>query len=267
MEQIELTSLLRNRALLNRDERVPSGTRPVHGLGVVEFHGMFVPHPVIDQLIEENKRRIKSSEAKGSIQSARTEEMAPTFYHHVSQVVRRVDGVEAVYASIFERRRVIAQREADLAGRYCEIASIWNECCIAIDCLNILTQGEDDSTVWGPEQKMTPTKPYSGRAVTQDCAWDVPMLLDPVDRQAYCFNNTSALVKDPTREHRVLGHGASWTPEEQKIFVDKFLLHPKKFRYIAQCLPNRTVKDVVEYYYLTKSHGSLPKRRKGKRSG
>eukprot|EP00824_Muranothrix_gubernata_P016419 TRINITY_DN3399_c0_g1_i2.p1 TRINITY_DN3399_c0_g1~~TRINITY_DN3399_c0_g1_i2.p1 ORF type:complete len:944 (+),score=202.18 TRINITY_DN3399_c0_g1_i2:70-2901(+) len=78
-----------------------------------------------------------------------------------------------------------------------------------------------------------------------------PMIIDERQRQEF-FINRNGLIHDPMAEERARKMRNPWTEEEKSMFQEKFLVHPKNFRRIANYLPNKTVHDVVVYYYLNK---------------
>jgi hypothetical protein len=150
------------------------------------------------------------------------------------------------------------ERSTSLAGLYQERAEIWRDhyCCL-VDCYNVGTHVDDYSDLFDKEQKFGPTKPYSGRTVTEGCAPDVPMLLDVLDKAVECFFDFNLSVVDPIREHNAFKRRLCWTTEEHQIFVDKWAVYPKNFRKIGDFLPDKTVKDVIEHYYVTKNMSVL----------
>ena len=52
-------------------------------------------------------------------------------------------------------------------------------------------------------------------------------LLDPAERAAQLFINTNARVDDPVAELAAEQALRPWTPEEKRVFNEKFLAHPK----------------------------------------
>lgn len=53
------------------------------------------------------------------------------------------------------------------------------------------------------------------------------MILDPRDRLFSMFESTNGLVEDPKAELEAEDLVKIWTPDEKRIFMEKFLLFPK----------------------------------------
>lgn len=78
------------------------------------------------------------------------------------------------------------------------------------------------------------------------------MKLDVEIEKNFQFKDENALVTDVAlaeRERKMLNQ---WTNEEKTIFIKKYLAFPKQFGKIAQYLDNKTVPDVVEFYFTHK---------------
>jgi hypothetical protein len=75
------------------------------------------------------------------------------------------------------------------------------------------------------------------------------MILDEREREARVLPSDCALVEDPVGELKQQALVNIWTPEERRIFVDKFQQYPKDFRRISSFLEHRSVGDCVRYFY------------------
>lgn len=66
------------------------------------------------------------------------------------------------------------------------------------------------------------------------------------------FIDTSRLVTNP--EEALIEHFEStpWSEDEKKIFMEKFIEHPKDFHQISKFLPYRTTGDCVQFFYTNK---------------
>jgi hypothetical protein len=95
-------------------------------------------------------------------------------------------------------------------------------------------------------------------AAVDGLAPDVPMIVDPLAKAAFCFFDTNNEINDPIGQHVVFKRRIAWTAEEHEIFLEKWTVMPHKFREIAKALSEKTAKDVIEHYYITKNKGSLP---------
>ena len=68
----------------------------------------------------------------------------------------------------------------------------------------------------------------------------------------YFFDDTNHLVHDPATFYGPDTGIHDWTEDEKQVFLDKFAEYPKQFGSIAESLPNKTVSQCVDYYYLHK---------------
>ena len=74
--------------------------------------------------------------------------------------------------------------------------------------------------------------------------------VDDVEFYTYAFYNMNGFVEDPVKAHNDYRKRLVWTDTEKQIFLDKYRLHPREFRKIAAGLPNKSVKDCIEFYYV-----------------
>jgi len=72
----------------------------------------------------------------------------------------------------------------------------------------------------------------------------------------YLFDDTCHRVENSTEYYASETGIHDWTEEEKKIFLDQYAAYPKQFGIIANCLPNKTSSQCVDYYYLHKK-GSI----------
>ncbi|QSS50739.1 MYB DNA-binding domain-containing protein [Histoplasma capsulatum var. duboisii H88] len=82
----------------------------------------------------------------------------------------------------------------------------------------------------------------------------IPDMFEEQERQAFVFKDTNHAV-DPATAFEVFAFHPTpddFTPEEQKIFTEAFLAHPKKWGKIAEYLPGRDFQACINHYYFTK---------------
>jgi hypothetical protein len=85
---------------------------------------------------------------------------------------------------------------------------------------------------------------------------DQPMLPRLIRRGMKYFD-TNGFAARPEEEHILFKKRVVWTQKERDKFVERYTQHPKRFRMIARELPDKTVKDVIEFYYLNRFALSL----------
>ncbi|RKP06583.1 hypothetical protein THASP1DRAFT_25124, partial [Thamnocephalis sphaerospora] len=85
------------------------------------------------------------------------------------------------------------------------------------------------------------------------------MLLDPAEHEFAYRNRNGHVLNPPLYYHCVPPPGDDrpqeidrWTPEEEDIFRQRYLLYPKQFGKISLGLPEKTCEQCVLYYYRNK---------------
>ncbi|KAJ3392429.1 nuclear receptor corepressor 2 [Entophlyctis sp. JEL0112] len=80
------------------------------------------------------------------------------------------------------------------------------------------------------------------------------MILDPLERRIFNFQNNNRLVFDPAEELAASNAllESKWTEKERDLFCYKLVQYGKDFPKISACLGNKTTQDCVEYYYREK---------------
>jgi hypothetical protein len=120
---------------------------------------------------------------------------------------------------------------------------------------------------WPPEFPREVTRPDLER-IRLLAADDQPILLKHQRMQAVICD-TYRLVSDARAEHETLKRRVAWTEEEKETFREIYARHPKKFKRIADQLPNQQVKHVIEFSYLNwltlELNNREPRRRRGPR--
>ncbi|OJD11073.1 hypothetical protein AJ78_08085 [Emergomyces pasteurianus Ep9510] len=82
----------------------------------------------------------------------------------------------------------------------------------------------------------------------------IPDMFEDQERQAFVFKDTNHAVH-PSAAFEIFAFHPTpddFTPEEQKIFTEAFLTHPKKWGKIAEYLPGRDFQACINHYYFTK---------------
>ncbi|KAI9348092.1 hypothetical protein BDR26DRAFT_22593 [Obelidium mucronatum] len=88
---------------------------------------------------------------------------------------------------------------------------------------------------------------------------DPPMILDPLERQIFNFQNFNRLVLDPVAELAEVNTQLEmkWTEKEREMLRYKLVQYGKDFPKIAMYLGNKTTQDCIQYYYREKFSGSF----------
>lgn len=85
--------------------------------------------------------------------------------------------------------------------------------------------------------------------------------------QIHVVRNNGRLL-DPTRLEREYKSAQDWHAEEEAIFIKAYVKYPKDFEKIASFLPDKSVKECIWFYYMSKFRLELKKRtqREGERN-
>jgi hypothetical protein len=92
-----------------------------------------------------------------------------------------------------------------------------------------------------------------------------PMLVGSAARLAVSINDKNGLVAESMIEHVELERINVWTAEEESVFFEYYMKHPKNFGRIASHLPNKSCADCVKFYYRTKKHNEYKKKERERR--
>lgn len=86
------------------------------------------------------------------------------------------------------------------------------------------------------------------------------MIIDKKERLKQHFLDNNGVIEDMKEAERRRKDANPWVEEERRIFLEKYLQFPKRFRKIAEFLPNKTTGDVIAFYYLNKRALNLKKK-------
>jgi hypothetical protein len=76
------------------------------------------------------------------------------------------------------------------------------------------------------------------------------------------YQDMNRLVSDPVTAMEQQKYIRPWNAAEKATFAEKFLLHHKDFDRIAHFLPNRTIPEIIRYYYNVQRTAEFEKTRR-----
>eukprot|EP00041_Stephanoeca_diplocostata_P031858 m.1002999 g.1002999 ORF g.1002999 m.1002999 type:complete len:882 (+) comp24039_c0_seq11:180-2825(+) len=79
------------------------------------------------------------------------------------------------------------------------------------------------------------------------------------------LDDRNGLVEDSERLQNELQHLNVWTEQEKKVFIERFLVYPKKFKKIADALPHKSTAECIKFYYMSKKQVKYKEKRLEKR--
>ena len=233
--------------------------------GVHIFRGMVITENQISDIIKANKEKCIKSRKRTLLDPCDDDNLSaihklPKYRHLVDlpQFKKTIDVhsdlLTPLYAAKFAEKDVLMEKEDELAETYNELDEQWQQREKVIDEYNDRTSEKSEN--WPTEFKFD-------RPVLDDAArlkWaaqDTPMILSKEQQIDRCYYDTNSFVGDPVSEFKDYKRRLVWTEEEKKIFVEKYTLHPKSFAQIAESFPDKTIKDVIEFYYLNRYRMNL----------
>jgi hypothetical protein len=216
---------------------------------------MFV-ESCMDRILRENDQRIASAHKLALI--------PPTNQARFPQLPRVRDApnldpdlLRNVFAAFFVKSSLINDQKHLLAIQYAQMYHTWKKSlCPAIFSIHALGGGSI-AIKWSDHETHWPTRPFDGPQAAEGVAPDVEQRLQIEETVYDDYLYDGGRVEDPLAAHLRFKRRIAWSEEEKEKFVKVFWLHPRQFGIIAQAFPNRTVHDVVEFYYLTKTFAEM----------
>jgi hypothetical protein len=154
-----------------------------------------------------------------------------------------MENLAPLFAAVMTQKKIEAEYSQSLASEYRERTERYREIQPKLDLLlQRVRRWSSDLDLRGRARPHSP-------ALLQFVAADQPML-PPMKRRQMTFNDQNRLCGDPVLEHERFKRRIVWTEKEVGKFLEKYARHPKQFRRIARDLPGKSVKDLVEFYYL-----------------
>lgn len=246
--------------------------------GIHEYRGLVITDNVIDNIIASNKEKAKEAQKDALVnvlpESIPPKHTLPKFRHigdlpEFKQTVNTQSEILVpLFAIRFGEKDVLEQKKLELVDTYLALDEPYKHTCELIDEYNART-GEK-SEHWPPEFTFD-RAPADDVARLKWVAQDTPMILSKKDKIERAYYDTNSYVANPEETFEGFKNRLAWTEDERQTFVEKYRQHTKDFAKIAEALPEKTVKDVIEFYYLNRYHMNLKeneaasKRRGGKK--
>jgi hypothetical protein len=249
----ELSSLQHERDFFDRPGTAIIPTSA--GTGVSLYHNVLMPDSLIESVIRDNRSRKAQSEPAPSGRS---------FCHIVdlqgfwAAVDSHCSRLSLLFSAKLTTRLIISDKQHELARAFCdriraEPGRLIDEYAERVGSVEVK---------WPKE--FPPGKPRTGD-VHQLVAADQPMLMTKAQKSAYCFYDTNGVSDDPQADFDEYRARISWSDEEKRKYLAKYGQHGKKFKLIAASLPLKTVKDVIEFYYVNRFRLDLKDRDSARR--
>ncbi|KAJ5075501.1 duplicated homeodomain-like superfamily protein [Anaeramoeba ignava] len=79
-----------------------------------------------------------------------------------------------------------------------------------------------------------------------------PMIIIPTERKLTSFYDNNRLINAETSREVFEERHPEWTEEEVSIFLKIYSQSPKDFRLISNYLPNRSMREIIQFYYINR---------------
>jgi hypothetical protein len=248
----QLTLLERERDQLMVGGIIPLSDYSLNHAG--HWHSVLSPSATIEAIQRVGRRRAAAARARIPCNFvSRTIVTMAAF----SEVIRTHEELlPTLFYSVFVQALITREHNEQLAELYRLRYEMWTAKDERIAGLLLGEYAEDEFPPEFPPMDLEPHIRFT--------ADDQPML-SAIERRASIIYDTNRFVRDPLDEHQRFRRRLVWTNWEKNRFVEVYTHHPKDFGKIARELPDKEVKDVIEFYYLNKLALGLNQRERIKR--
>ena len=266
----DLTSLIYERGVYNHSSRplIPDSSSN----GIHEYKGIVITDQIIDSIINENRQKSEESEKENFLDSinfkSSQNHSLPRFNHLIDlplfqeSIKTHEEILTPLFSIEYGEKDLIYEKENELAEEYHQYNEQWEQQKLFIDEYNQRTDHKFEE--WPPEFN------FDRPNIEKKPTIDTPMILTLKDKKNKIYYDNNNLIQDPIQSFNDFKSRVTWTEEEKVIFLEKYRQYPKEFSKITESLPEKSIKDVIEFYYLNRYHMSLKdetaaKRRTGKK--
>jgi hypothetical protein len=217
--------------------------------GMHEYRGLLIMDTTVDAVMSENRAR------KAQSLQADMEVGMPPFHNLTDlpffkqMITKQRQNVVPMLVSEYTARVMMEERKIELASQYLQRAESWKHARSVISEYSARTVEKSES--WPQEFPKDPQK-VDDAARLRWVAPDQEMFMTDRNRLDGCFFDMNGFVDDPQSEHDEYRDRLVWSEEERQVFIEKYRQHPKDFRKIRAALPDKSYKEVIEFYYLNK---------------
>ena len=239
---------------------VPPMSEATEKSQIYDFHNNIYAKSNQPDIKKRNMELARKSHAKQEFPQKKAQEQ---MYRHISQlplfhqeIEENHEYIEPIVQTILQRKKMTELKGRQLAQEYVQRREKWVESNSFLETYQLEMHEKVD--LWPPEFSKAIIK-GNDRSCVQYAAKDnmMEMYLDPEEQEAMYFYNENGLVEDPVAEHDAFRHRVSWTEQEKQIFYEKYKAHPKEFKKIAAALPTKTIKEVIEFYFINRRKMNL----------
>jgi hypothetical protein len=217
------------------------------GTGIQEYHNLLLCESIVASVFSDNRQRKEESD----------QTQIPTKFRHILQLPRFRSNIEdhkrnisVLYTAQFTKEEIYYEKQCALADQFRRQHEQWTESCHRLDEYSARMHVLSDD--WPSDFPKGRTRSDNAADLEKWLAPDQPMFVSLIDAMPSSGLDKCGFVEDPAVEHDDFKNRLTWTDEEQNKFVSKYTQHPRKFRLISESLPLKSVKDVIEFYYVNR---------------
>lgn len=215
-------------------------------VGLRNCSGVLVGKKSLDSIIKANKAKVQQSHDKNLLHDEITSKYKrvgdyPFYFSDNSQFLA------PMLEHIADRKEREYEYNQKLCKEYIERRANWQKLSDNLNNYHKVLHASIDQ--WPPEFAVNRPKDNDLEKILSVVAPDQIMYNDPEERESYLYFDENMLVEDPVLAHNQFKQRIVWTDQEKQIFMEKYALHPREFKKIANSLPGKTIKDVIEYYH------------------
>jgi hypothetical protein len=218
--------------------------------GIFEYRNLIIAQSTVESVISANRQKKAESVAASAAPARATFRQLvelPRFKHTIAT---QQANVLPLFESEFAHRILANEYGEQLAQQYCTRQTKWMHMVDIVTEYSSKTQ--ETLIVWPPEFPAMDAPKVDNALRLRWTAPDQRMFLSTKERRANVYYDMNGLIADPRVEHDEFRARVCWTEEERTIFIEKYKQHQKDFRKIKAALPDKTYKDVIEFYYLNR---------------
>ena len=218
--------------------------------GIQNYHGFLMQQHPVEDLKKQNATKIAKSHSKNLLQNNTVISHITQYHNLVGELTSERNLSQPMMRVVLHGKTLLRERRAQLAYEYKLRTSPYKSFIAQLNIYN--SEIHECVDIWPPEFAMNKTKTTDRSVLLPLCAPDQPMLLDEGEMKCNLYYDENSFVADPVKEHEEYKKRLVWTASEKQIFLEKYAQHPREFKKIAAGLPAKTVKDVIEYYYINR---------------
>lgn len=254
----ELSSLLYEKNRLNSLSRL--FLSDVTSEDIHMYRGMVISDKVIHSILEENRKKAQESHHDVLIEPSPVPDtsthMLPMYRHlaDLSDYKTMLETHNELLVPLLVVRMVyrtsLIEKEKELVEKYHSLNDSWQNVKESLDEYNARTGEKNEN--WPDVFYFEPDGPNEIDDKLKWTAPDTRMFISKREKFEKLYFDNNGFVPDPVKEHKEYMNRSVWVDGEKRAFIEAFRNYNREFNKIAKDIPDKTVNEIIEYYYLNK---------------